>query len=264
MIHSNYYPLIQQDAQNGNTNALTLVVIHGLFGNSDNWNSIAKELSNDFHVYTLDLPNHGKSERLDQPGYDTLATLVYQWMQSKQLEQCVLLGHSMGGKVAMQLASQHPECVEQLIVADIAPVDYESGHHDIFTGLKAIDLQSITSRKQADEILSEYEPTVTTRQFLLKSLVKSEVGFKWIIQLDNLAEHYVHIRAKPPLVSPYQGKTLFIKGENSAYIQQKHYEAIQRWFPQAQVKIIAGTGHWLHAEKPLSFVSLVKRFLAKP
>jgi len=264
MIHSKHYPFkkssVSKKLAEDQESTKTILVIHGLFGNSDNWHSIAQALSSEFNIYTIDLPNHGQSSPLEQASYDTIATLINEWMQQIKLEKCFLLGHSMGGKVAMQLATQYPEKVQGLIVVDIAPVDYPSGHHDIFDGLKAINPQVIHSRKQADTILRDYEPLVPIRQFLLKSLIKGDNGFQWLIHIDNLFNNYVSIRSAPPLPASYQGNTLFIKGENSTYIQEKHRDTILHWFPTAQVKIIPDAGHWLHAEKPLPFTSLVKRF----
>lgn len=258
MIHCKHYPCTSSV-----TPQESLVIIHGLFGNSDNWHSIAQSLSEYFHVYTLDLPNHGLSDQLEEASYDNMATLVQEWLHTNKIPSCFLLGHSMGGKVAMQFASQFPEHLLGLIVADIAPVNYQSSHHDIFAGLKAIPLTQITSRKEADAILSSYEPTLAIRQFLLKNLIKSEQGFKWLIELDNLANNYELIRSTPPLIQPFTGSTLFIKGEHSDYIQAKDKNAILHWFPQAEVKIIPATGHWLHAEKPIPFTSLVRRFCQK-
>ena len=240
-----------------------LVVIHGLFGNSDNWHSIAQSLSEHFTVYCLDLPNHGKSSPLIDASYDIMANEVNAWMQQENLNECFMLGHSMGGKVAMQFASQFPDKVTRLIVADIAPVNYDSSHHRIFDGLKAIDIKKIQNRKEADTILADYVEILGVRQFLLKSLIKTEEGFAWQIQIDNLFNNYAKIRATPPFDKVYQGDTLFIKGENSDYIQAEHKDAILTWFPKAQVKMIPATGHWLHAEKPLPFTSLVKRFCQK-
>lgn len=240
-----------------------LVVIHGLFGNSDNWHSIAQSLSEHFTVYCLDLPNHGKSSALEDAAYDIMASTINAWMQQESIQECFMLGHSMGGKVAMQFASQYPEKIKRLIVADIAPVNYESSHHVIFDGLKAIDPEHIKNRKEADTILAQFVEILGVRQFLLKSLIKTEQGFAWQIHIDNLFHNYAKIRAIPPFVKAYQGETLFIKGENSGYIQAQHKDAILTWFPKAQVKMIPATGHWLHAEKPLPFTSLVKRFCQK-
>jgi esterase len=240
-----------------------LVVIHGLFGSSDNWHSIAQSLSEHFTLYCLDLPNHGKSAALENAAYDTMANTINTWMEQEGIKNCFMLGHSMGGKVAMQFASQFSEKVKRLIVADIAPVSYESSHHVIFDGLKAIDLERIQNRKEADTILSRFVETLGVRQFLLKSLIKTEQGFSWQINIDNLFHNYAQIRSIPPFKKAYEGDTLFIKGEHSDYIQAEHKDAILTWFPKAQVKMIPATGHWLHAEKPLPFTSLVKRFCQK-
>ncbi len=253
MIHSKKY------GQQGES----LVVIHGLFGNSDNWHSIAQSLSEHFTVYCLDLPNHGKSDDLENVTYDAMAHAINSWMQEEGLKECFMLGHSMGGKVAMQFASQFPEKIKRLIVADIAPVNYESSHDVIFDGLKAIHPERLQNRKEADTILAQFVETLGVRQFLLKSLVKTEHGFAWQINIDNLFNSYAQIRAIPPFKKAYQGDTLFIKGENSNYIQAEHKDAILTWFPKANVKMIPATGHWLHAEKPLPFTSLVKRFCQK-
>lgn len=262
MIHFKHYPHVNDTPESANEHQQVdnLVIIHGLFGNSDNWNSIAQSLSAHCHIYTLDLPNHGQSIDLEHATYDAMAELIHTWMLENKIESCFLLGHSMGGKVAMQFASQYPERLKGLLVADIAPVDYPSSHHDIFDGLKAIDLQQLSNRKEADEILATYEPSLAIRQFLLKSLVKGQSGFEWRINIENLSNNYNLIRQTPPLSQTYEGPTLFIKGENSNYIQAKHKDAILQWFPNAVVKIIPETGHWLHAEKPLPFSGLVKRF----
>lgn len=237
-----------------------LVIIHGLFGNSDNWHSIAQALSSEFQVYCLDLPNHGRSSPLEEVSYRSMADRILDWADTLQLEHISLLGHSMGGKVAMQVACQAPERVQHLIVADISPVDYPSGHHDILDGLRSIDPTQITDRKQADQQLAEFEPNLGIRRFLLKSLVKEGDQFVWRLHIDNLYRNYGNIRKAPVLPKPYSSPTLFIKGELSNYIQAEHRETILTWFPKAQVKIIPGTGHWLHAEKPLPFTSLVRRF----
>ncbi|TBR37522.1 alpha/beta fold hydrolase [Marinomonas agarivorans] len=254
MIYSKHYPCLEPQQTTP-----TLVIMHGLFGNSDNWHSIAQSLSSHFDIYTLDLPNHGRSSRIRPASYDSMANLIKEWMQEKAIKRCFLLGHSMGGKVAMQFASQFADVLQGLLVADIAPVDYQSSHHDIFAGLQAIP-PNITSRKLADTILQDYESTIGVRQFLLKNLVKSDNGYQWQIDIDNLLTSYDTIRAKPPLLNPFSGPTLFIKGEHSSYIQNKDKDAILSWFPNAEVKVIPATGHWLHAEKPLPFASLVRRF----
>ncbi|SBS30983.1 Esterase YbfF [Marinomonas spartinae] len=240
-----------------------LVVLHGLFGNADNWHSIAKNWSETFRVYCIDLPNHGQSSALSDASYTNMAQAILQWAQETGLDKFYLLGHSMGGKVAMQMAALAPDNIIKLVVADIAPVDYPPSHTQIIKGLKAIDEADLTSRKQADSLLSKYEPSLPVRQFLLKNLERTDNGFKLAISLDNIAQSYTTILKKPEIDSPIQTPTLFIKGEKSDYIIADYQQDIIGLFPNAEFKMIPDTGHWLHAEKPIPFSSLVKRFLNK-
>jgi esterase len=162
----------------------------------------------------------------------------------------------------MQMASMAtPEQIEKLIIVDIAPVDYQPSHTLILEGLKAVDESQSSSRKEADTILSQYESNLAIRQFLLKNLVRSEQGFKLELAVNNIADSYSTILKKPIIKSAVSIPTLFIKGENSDYIVAEYQEAITTLFPNASFKVISGAGHWLHAEKPLPFTSLVKRFL---
>jgi esterase len=162
----------------------------------------------------------------------------------------------------MQMASMAtPEQIEKLIIVDIAPVDYQPSHTRILEGLKAVDESQPSSRKEADILLSQYESNLAVRQFLLKNLVRSEQGFKLELSVNNITDSYSTILKKPIIESSVNIPTLFIKGENSDYIVAEYQNAILASFPDATFKIISGAGHWLHAEKPLPFTSLVKRFL---
>jgi esterase len=238
-----------------------LIVIHGLFGNADNWHSIAQSLSEHFTVYCIDLPNHGESSAMANATYPKMAEAVLEWAAQNKISTFYLLGHSMGGKVAMQMAAIAPEQIKRLIVVDIAPVDYQASHTRILEGLQAIDASQPSSRKEADTLLSQYESNLAVRQFLLKNLVRSEQGFKLALSVNNIADNYSIILKKPIIDSAIDIPTLFIKGENSDYIVAEYQEATTTLFPNASFKIISGAGHWLHAEKPLPFTSLVKRFL---
>ena len=253
MIHAKQY----------SSSGPNLIIIHGLFGNADNWHSIAQSLSENFNVYCIDLPNHGESDSMTDASYPKMAQAILNWASSNKINNFYLLGHSMGGKVAMQMAAiAAPSQIEKLIVADIAPVDYQPSHTQILEGLKAIDKETIVSRKEADTILSQYEPTLGIRQFLLKNLVRDEQGtYKLSLSVDNIANSYDTILKKPLIEQPVTIPTLFIKGEKSDYIVADYQQSIMTAFPQASFKIIPGTGHWLHAEKPLPFTSLVRRFL---
>jgi esterase len=239
-----------------------LIVIHGLFGNADNWHSIAQALADYFTVYCVDLPNHGKSDSMLNATYPKMAEAVLDWASSQNIESFYLLGHSMGGKVAMQMAAMAaPAQIEKLIVVDIAPVDYQPSHDRILEGLKAITETEITSRKEADTLLSQYVPNLAVRQFLLKSLNRNEHNHTLSLSVDNIADSYTTIIKKPIIETAIEIPTLFIKGENSDYIVADYQAEIIASFPNASFKIISGAGHWLHAEKPLPFTSLVKRFL---
>lgn len=239
-----------------------LIVIHGLFGNADNWHSIAQSLSEHFTVHCIDLPNHGKSDNMTDASYPKMAEAVLDWATLNNIGAFYLLGHSMGGKVAMQMAAMAtPGQIAKLIVVDIAPVDYQPSHTRILEGLKAVEESQPASRKAADALLSQYEPQLAVRQFLLKNLVKSEHGFTLELSIKNIAESYATILQKPIIENAINTPTLFIKGENSDYIIAAYQEETAALFPNASVKIIPGAGHWLHAEKPLPFTSLVKRFL---
>ncbi|MBJ7539149.1 alpha/beta fold hydrolase [Marinomonas transparens] len=240
-----------------------LIVIHGLFGNADNWHSIAQTLSKDVTVYCIDLPNHGKSAPMINATYPNMANAILEWTKQAGITHFSLLGHSMGGKVAMQIAAQATDQVSKLIIADMSPVDYQASHTKIFEGLKTIDEADIQSRQQADRLLSEYEPSAPIRQFLLKNLERNERGFKLGIARENIANSYQTILKKPEINKPINTPTLFIKGENSDYIIADYQQSIMSLFPNASFKMIPDTGHWLHAEKPVPFTSLVRRFLNK-
>jgi esterase len=260
MIHAKQYSSANQDADPN------LIIIHGLFGNADNWHSIAQSLSEHFNLYCIDLPNHGKSSAMPDATYPKMAQAIIDWAVSENIQSFSLLGHSMGGKVAMQIAAMADKTanvhVEKLIVADMSPVDYEASHTDILAGLKVLQSSQINSRKEADDILSNYEPSLPIRQFLLKNLVRAEdKSYQLTLSVDNIFNSYSTILKKPLIEQPVNLPTLFIKGEHSDYIVAEYQQAIMEAFPQASFKIIPGTGHWLHAEKPLPFTSLVKRFL---
>jgi len=237
-----------------------LIILHELFGNCDNWHSIAQNLSEYYQVHCLDLPNHGNSSELKEATYPNTAKAIIEWMDHNSITESYLLGHSMGGKVAMQIASDAPKRIIKLMIADISPVDYSPSHLEIFKGLKAINLKKIKNRSEADEQLSNYVSDINVKRFLLKNLIKKEGAFSWRIALDTLQNNYQTILKKPLMNKAYTKPTLFIKGERSHYIEPEHKNAILEHFPNTTVKTIQGTGHWLHAEKPVPFISLIKRF----
>ena len=239
-----------------------LILLHGLFGMGDNLSMVAKPLSEYFQVYKLDLRNHGRSPRTDSMTLTEMAADVKAFMDAHGIAKAHILGHSLGGKVAMQLALDHPEMVEKLIVADIAPVAYSGGHKDVFAGLEAVDLANLSSRRDADNTLRQFIHENNVRLFLLKNLYRSDDGgFQWRINLPVLSRCYDNLGQANHGDEPFTGPVLFIKGELSDYIIEAYTDATRRLFPNAQLKIIQNTGHWLHAEKPAIFNQLVKRFL---
>lgn len=241
----------------------TLIILHGLFGSWENWGAQIKMLSEHYDIVAADLRNHGASPHADAIDYPLMAGDVIELMDRLGIEQTLLLGHSMGGKVAMQLALEHPQRVRKLIVADIAPVGYPAHHDEVFKGLFNVDLEQIRSRAEADAQLAECIDSAGIRAFLLKNLNRSRDGrFSWKMNPRALRNAYDSISAAPPASGHYDGPVLFIKGGDSDYLQPEHAAAIKARFPNAEYKIIEGAGHWLHAEKPAAFNRLVERFLA--
>ncbi|WP_028669413.1 alpha/beta fold hydrolase [Saccharospirillum impatiens] len=240
-----------------------LVILHGLFGSGDNWRSIAKSLSEHYRVHLLDLPNHGRSPWVKQQSYPVFARAVSDWMSSQDIKQTALLGHSMGGKVAMQLALNHCHVqIDKLIIVDIAPRAYPPHHQDIFNALANTDLTRLKNRSDVDDALKDGIETTGIRQFILKSLYRNDNGqLAWRFNLDALQQQYNTIASEPDFDHPFNGPTLFIKGMNSQYIQSSDQSAITERFPHATAKIIEGAGHWPHAEKPAAFLRILERFL---
>lgn len=192
-----------------------------------------------------------------------MANDIIELMDTLNLGMATLIGHSMGGKVGMQVALNHPKRVHKLIVADIAPVEYKPDRHGgVLEGLTALTETRPTSRKSADQLLATYVHEASVRAFLLKNLIRGKDGkFDLRLYMDGIVANYDNTLTLAPTGSPFLGPTLFIKGADSAYIQDKHRSEILRLFPNVQLKIIANTGHWLHAEKPETFNKIVGNFL---
>lgn len=240
-----------------------VIILHGLFGSLDNLGRVATELSKEFQVHSLDLRNHGKSPHCSSMNYDTMCEDVVNYMTASGIESASVLGHSMGGKVAMTLATKFPTKVEKLIVADIAPVEYSPHHKDIFEGLSAVNFEVQRTRQEIDSILANHIETRGVRQFLMKNLERSEftAGFKWKLNLEGIRNNYANILKAPPIAHQFKKEVLFIAGSLSDYIQPEYREDTLALFPNANMKMISGASHWLHAEKPRIFINICLKFL---
>ena len=241
-----------------------IIILHGLFGMLDNWQTIARSLSEQYSVYLLDLRNHGKSPHTSEMSYPLMATDVQQFMETNWIYEAIVIGHSMGGKVAMQLAFDYPDFVKKLIVIDIAPKTYKGGHENVFAALATIDLANVTNREQVEQSLTQNLPNDTgTVQFLLKNLTRTPEGtFDWKMNLPILRNNYPQLMATVT-GEPFNKDTLFIKGGDSHYIQKEDEEHIKSLFPKAQFVTIEEAGHWVHADKPKELINKVFKFINK-
>jgi pimeloyl-ACP methyl ester carboxylesterase len=238
-----------------------LVILHGLFGSSDNWVTQSKLYSPEFKVYAVDLRNHGQSPHSDDFDYTAMVGDLRAFFQQHNISSAFLIGHSMGGKAAMSFALTYPEYVSKLVVVDIAPRAYELEHDKILQGLNAIPIASLSSRNEADDILSKFVPEEPVRQFLLKNLQrKAEGGFSWKINLPVISKKLANIGVAVPNGSVFDKPTLLIRGSRSVYVQKSDWDDVLKRFPQATLETM-DTGHWVHAEKPQEFVALTTQWL---
>jgi pimeloyl-ACP methyl ester carboxylesterase len=240
-----------------------MVIIHGFLGMSDNWKTLGTQFANEgYQVHALDLRNHGKSFHTDDFSYDVMAADVMQYCAHHQLKDIVIVGHSMGGKVAMLLATTYPELVAKLIVADIAPKYYAPHHQTILAALNAVDFSKKPSRAEVEEIVSGYIKDFGTRQFLLKNLYwesPEQLAFRFNLKVFN--EKIETVGTALPFENTFSKDTLFLRGDKSDYILDSDFETIYHHFPSASIKTIKNAGHWLHAENPKDFLSTVLDFI---
>jgi pimeloyl-ACP methyl ester carboxylesterase len=234
-----------------------LIVLHGLFGSSDNWVTVSKSLAERFHVYLVDQRNHGRSPHAPLHTYKSMAEDVLEFMEQHGIEQPIVLGHSMGGKTAMYLALHFPEVIKKLIVVDIAPRYYPPHHQDVIAGIRTIPLGTLTSREEADKLMSAEIKDLGVRQFLLKNLYRNDQGqFAWRMDFEGIVSQIENIGEESngkPFVKP----SLFIRGELSHYIQEKDIPLISHLFPAYKLITVEGAGHWVQAEKPKEFLEAV-------
>lgn len=239
-----------------------LIILPGLLGSLDNWQTVARALSDEFMIITIDNRNHGRSPHDEAFNYDVMVNDLKEFMESHYIHQAHLLGHSMGGKIVMEFALQHEAMVEKLIVADIAPIVYTAHHEDVFTALNAVPLKDIESRQQAESILAQYVKENDVVQFLMKALYRREDNsFDWRFNLKAIMANYENILSFREDGDPFEGPALFIRGGRSRYVQEKDMPVISRLFPQFRLETLTDAGHWLHAEKPKEFIDAVRNFL---
>ena len=243
----------------------TIAFCHGLFGQGKNWTQIAKALSPDHRVLLLDMPNHGRSAWTETFDYVELADLVAEELRASA--PVALVGHSMGGKIAMIVALRHPELVERLVVVDVAPVTYPSGRE--FVGyietMRALDLTLLERRGQAEEALRDAVPNPVVRSFLLQNLRRTEDGWQWQLNLELLGEEMDALTGWPGErlgEATYDGPVLWVGGASSDYISDEHADEMDRRFPRNRRVLIKGAGHWVHSEQPEIFLEVLRRFLA--
>lgn len=241
-----------------------LLILHGYLGMSDNWKSLGNQFAEHNEVHLIDHRNHGRSFHTDEFDYEILVEDLFYYVVQNDLEKVSLLGHSMGGKVAMLFAVTYPEFVDKLLVADISPRFYEPHHQDILAALNAVNFSIYDTRKKVEDLIKMYVKDEGLVQFLLKNVYwkdKGVLGFRF--NLQSLTENNPEVGEALPGFTHFDGPTLFIKGESSDYITEADEELIKSHFENAQIVTVKNAGHWLHAENPTQFAAEVVSFLAK-
>lgn len=248
-----------------------LIILHGLYGMSDNWLTVARMLSDTFTLWLPDLRNHGRSPRSETHTYEAMAADMYEFIDTHRIENPIILGHSMGGKVVMKLVDQYPTLTDKICIVDIAPVNYSEfstieikQHQHIIDSLLKLDLTKIVKREDADAMLAEYIKENKLRAFLLKNLHRNENNdFDWLVNLPVLKTSLPHI------INGFDGwnqkvishvDAYFIKGELSAYIRKDFEAIIQHIFPNNQIISVPNSGHWVHADNTTYFVKIIKNW----
>jgi len=249
----------------GNEGDQPIIILHGLFGISDNWVSYGKQVADEgFEVYIPDQRNHGRSEHSDDFNYLALTNDLFDFINTESIEDPILIGHSMGGKVAMRFALSYPDLVKKLIVVDIAPREYgpRKHHLSIIKTMLAVDIDNVKSRTEVSDYLAKGITDKRIRQFILKNLSrKGKEGFQWRLNLKAIAENLDKMFDGITESLTYKGPTLFIKGGSSDYILSRDYKEIYMFFSYAEIVTIEGATHWLHADAPEDFFKITFQFL---
>ena len=239
------------------------LILHGFLGMSDNWKTLGNKFAeNGFQVHLIDQRNHGRSPHTSEMTYEVMSQDIKDYCEENDLKSIVLLGHSMGGKVAMQVAGDFPELLQKLIIVDISPKYYAPHHQEILQGLEALENETITSRGDAEDFLAKFVPDKGTRLFLLKNLYwKTKEKLSLRINLEVLSKSGEDIGVALSENISFSKPTLFIRGGNSGYINEEDKALITKHFPNSEIKTIENAGHWVHAEKMNDFYSIVLEYL---
>jgi len=240
-----------------------LLVLHGYLGMSDNWKTLSGRYAEQgFQVHSLDLRNHGRSFHTDEFSHELMMQDIVNYCNSYNLEKVSIIGHSMGGKLAMFLAVNYPNLIDKLIIADISVREYPPHHQDILEALNSVDFSIHTNRKEVEDVIAMYVSDFGTRQFLMKNVYRvtpEQLGFR--MNLKSLTENYDNMGIAIPKGSRFERPVLFLRGENSNYIRERDEQDILRIFPQAEIRTISNAGHWLHAENPTEFFDFSIKYL---
>jgi pimeloyl-ACP methyl ester carboxylesterase len=241
-----------------------VAILHGLFGSGRNWRSAAQHLAAHHRVLTLDLRNHGASPWAEQMSYGEMVEDLRATLRARGIEHAALLGHSMGGKVAMLMALLHPGEVDRLVIVDIAPAANPPNLLAYIRAMRAVDLHGVKRRAEVDVALAGAVPDPAERAFLLQNLVIDENAARWRLNLEAIEHDFSEIVGFPdlPAGTAYRGPALFVAGARSNYLQPEHEPGIRRLFPEARIIRIEGAGHWVHAEQPQAFLQTVIPFLS--
>ena len=236
-----------------------LIILHGLFGSSDNWHTLARRFGEYFRVYTVDLRNHGRSPHDPTHTYEAMSEDLFEFLKVHSIEMAFIVGHSMGGKTAMQFAFDHPALVPKLVVVDIGPKQYPPQHDSIFKALFSVDLKNTGSRGDVEAALARTIKSPVTRQFLMKNLKRTDHGFAWKLNLDAIHRSYDRMNMEIT-GKPFRNPALFLRSLTSGYVLEEDKPSIRALFPAARFADL-NVGHWIHAEAPDKFFQVVLDFL---
>jgi pimeloyl-ACP methyl ester carboxylesterase len=243
----------------------SLIILHGLFGSLENWRSMSRKLGHHFRVFYVDLRNHGESPHSAEFTCALMVEDLKEFMHEHSLDSPHLPGHSLGGKVAMHFAVNHPDLVEKLVVVDIAPRAYPPSHTNIFTLLSSIPLEKFSVRSEVLHVLEKIISDRSVTEFLLKNLTTAQSGkLRWRMNLKAINENYREIIAAPEWEGSFDKPALFVRGGNSDYIAPEDYQGIKKSFPRAELATVTGVGHWVPAQAPDIFERMVCEFLSAP